>query len=67
MMEHEFDWHDWCIHCGAGAADALEGTRAECNRGVVGISHIVRTRRLAALIDDVMAQCKMRQYEGLDG
>ena len=55
-MEHEFDEMHWCVHCGAGRMHLENGDRPECNRGVIAISHIVRTRRIRKVCDELIGQ-----------
>lgn len=49
---HMMDWGtDYCVRCGKAASDLLDRNDRHCPEGVVAISHIVRGRRLSALLD----------------
>lgn len=50
---HQFDAMHWCVRCGAGRADVLDGAREkECVAGnnVVSVSRAVRSKVLDALM-----------------
>ena len=54
-VEHQFDEAYWCVWCGAGYKNVVEGTRPkECEPGVRGITHLVRGRFIAKTVEAVL-------------
>jgi len=61
MSAHDFDYETrWCTQCGCGQAWAHDRQKLSCDGGgnVVGISHIVRGKRLRLLVNGVQEMQK---------